>query len=120
MTRQRKASAALDEQFARLGVAPERTATTEELATEREKTDRGRAMAARRDGRPMPAERRSAQRWGARISLTATAEQKRALDMARAMDGIPDTARIRAMITLWQDDERLRARVDKFARSDRV
>ena len=27
--------------------------------------------------------------------------------MARAIDGIPDTARIRAMISLWQEDERV-------------
>lgn len=56
-------------------------------------------------------------RWAARASLTLTAEQKQALDIARALDGIPDTARIRAMISLWQDDERIRARVDKLARS---
>lgn len=87
-----QAGAALGEQFARLGA------------------DQGSA-----DPGPMPTERRP-QRWDARISLTATTGMKRALDMARAMDGIPDTARIRAMITLWQEDERIRARVDKLAR----
>jgi hypothetical protein len=41
---------------------------------------------------------------------------KRALELARVEDGIVATARIRAMIQLWQEDERLRARVNKRAR----
>ena len=89
-----RAAAEIGAQFARLGSKPEPAAAG-----------------------PMPAEQATAKRWDARASLTLTAEMKRALDMARAIDGIPDTARIRAMISLWQDDERLRARVNKLAKS---
>ncbi len=67
------------------------------------------------DPDPVPAAKVPA--WDARISLTATAEMKRALDLARVEDGIEATARIRAMITLWQEDPRLRARVDKLAKT---
>ena len=66
---------------------------------------------------PMPAEQDKPDRWPARISMTASPEMKRALDLARLNDGIEVTARIRAMITLWQEDRRLRARVDKLART---
>jgi glucose/arabinose dehydrogenase len=66
---------------------------------------------------PMPAEQDKPDRWPARISMTASPEMKRALDLARLDDGIEVTARIRAMITLWQEDRRLRARVDKLART---
>ena len=90
----RQAGAAPGEQFARLGAKPEPEAPG-----------------------PMPAEQAGAKRWNARANLTLTSEQKQALDMARAMDGIPDTARLRAMISLWPNDERIRARVDKLARS---
>jgi hypothetical protein len=55
--------------------------------------------------------------WDARLSLTLSQEMKRALALAKVDDGIEDTARIRAMITLWQDDERLRHRVDKLAKT---
>lgn len=65
----------------------------------------------------VPAEQERPDKWPARISLTASADMKRALDLARVDDGIEATARIRAMIALWQSDERLRARVDKLARS---
>jgi len=66
---------------------------------------------------PMPAEQDKPDRWPARISMTASTEMKRALDLARLDDGIEVTARIRAMITLWQEDRRLRARVDKLAKT---
>jgi hypothetical protein len=66
----------------------------------------------------MPAEQaRPAALYSARISHTTTPEQKRALDMARVDDGIEATARLRAMTQLWIEDERLRARVDKLART---
>jgi hypothetical protein len=94
-SRAAKQAAGLGEHFARLGARPEAEA----------------------DPAPMPVEQPKPQRWDARINMTCTAEMKRALDMARAVDGIPDTARIRAMIMLWQEDERHRARVDKLARS---
>ena len=56
-------------------------------------------------------------RWTARIQLTTTPEMKTALDLARVGDGIGVTERIRAMITLWQNDPELRDRVDELARS---
>lgn len=57
--------------------------------------------------------------WDARMSLTLSRDMKRALDIARAEDGIEGTARIRAMIALWEKDERLRRRIDRDARSYR-
>src|ERR1019366_10379286 len=71
-----------------------------------------------RKGAPMPAEQpKPPAAYSARISLTTTPEMKRDLDMARVEDGVEATARIRAMISLWQDAPRLRARVDKLARN---
>jgi hypothetical protein len=49
------------------------------------------------------------------MSLTLPEEMKQALEMARVTDRIEGTARIRAMIRLWQTDERLRRRVDRAA-----
>jgi hypothetical protein len=51
-----------------------------------------------------------------RISITLTIGQIQALRIARAQDGIQATARIRAMIGLWQDDPELRDRIDRLAR----
>ena len=48
--------------------------------------------------------------------MTASTDMKRDLELARLDDGIEVTARLRAMITLWQEDPKLRARVDKRAR----
>lgn len=66
--------------------------------------------------RPMPVEQDKPQAWPARISMTASTDMKRDLELARLDDGIEVTARLRAMITLWQEDPKLRARVDKLAR----
>lgn len=66
--------------------------------------------------REMPAEQDKPQAWPARISMTASPDMKRDLEVARLDDGIEVTARLRAMITLWQDDPKLRARVDKLAK----
>jgi hypothetical protein len=55
--------------------------------------------------------------WDARINLTLSREMKKALDLARAEDGLELTARIRAMITLWQEDERLARKVNDLAKS---
>ena len=66
--------------------------------------------------KPMPAEQDRPERWPARISMTASKEQKRDLEAARLDDGIEVTARLRAMITLWQEDPKLRTRVDKLAK----
>lgn len=53
--------------------------------------------------------------YSARIELTTTPEQNRALEEARIKDRISKTARIRALIALYQEDERLRRRVDRLA-----
>ncbi|HET6751582.1 MAG TPA: hypothetical protein VFL71_20240 [Actinomycetes bacterium] len=66
---------------------------------------------------PMPAEQSRPAAYSARLHLTTTREQARALAQARVDDGIEVTARVRAMIALWQQDERLRRRIDKLARS---
>jgi hypothetical protein len=66
---------------------------------------------------PMPAETQKTGIYSKRIPLMTTPDMHRALVQARTDDGIEATARIRAMITLWQNDERLRARVDKLAKS---
>jgi hypothetical protein len=76
-----------------------------------------RAAAAAPVPAAMPATQARPPAWDARLSLTLSQEMKRALDLARVADGIEGTARIRAMITLWQDDERLRNRIDKLAKT---
>jgi hypothetical protein len=55
-------------------------------------------------------------KWPARISMTASPGMKRDLELARLEDGIEVTARLRAMIVLWQEDPKLRARVGRLAR----
>jgi hypothetical protein len=65
---------------------------------------------------PMPAQQDQPVKWAARISMTASPEMKRDLELARLDDGIEVTARLRAMIALWQEDPKLRARVDKMAK----
>lgn len=54
-----------------------------------------------------------------RVSLLLTTEDARALKVARIDDGIDANKRLRAMISLWRDDQRHRARVDKRARQYR-
>lgn len=49
--------------------------------------------------------------------MTASQDMKRDLELASLDDGIEVTARLRAMITLWQEDPKVRARVDKLART---
>jgi hypothetical protein len=68
------------------------------------------------DTAPMPAELSRPGKWDARMSLTLASGAKRALEQARETDGIDSTARIRAMIELWQESSRFRAQVDKRAR----
>lgn len=58
-------------------------------------------------------------KFDARMSLTLSPDQKRALDLARVDDGVEGTARIRAMIALWEGDERVRRRIDLLAKSYR-
>ena len=64
---------------------------------------------------PPPAEQEKVTFYSARINLTTTEAQKKALKLAGVEDGIDTTARIRAMIALWEEDERLRKRIDKAA-----
>lgn len=64
----------------------------------------------------MPPEQPKTVTYSERINLTTTPEQNRALNLARVDDGIDKTARLRAMIALWQQDERIRRRIDKLAR----
>jgi hypothetical protein len=66
---------------------------------------------------PMPAEQGRPAAYSSRLHITVTPEQARALAQARVDDGIEVTARLRAMVALWQEDERLRKRIDKLARS---
>lgn len=68
--------------------------------------------------RPMPAEQAKPEKFPARISMKVTPDMKRDLELARIDDGVEVTVRLRAMITLWQEDPKLRARIDKQARAD--
>jgi hypothetical protein len=67
---------------------------------------------------PMPREQsRPSSFYGERLSITTTEDQIRALRAARLADGIQATARIRAMIAIWQEDPRIRERIDRVARN---
>lgn len=65
---------------------------------------------------PMPAEQGRPAAYSSRLHITVTPEQARALAQARVDDGIEVTARLRAMVALWQEDERLRKRIDRVAK----
>lgn len=65
---------------------------------------------------PMPATVPSGPTYPKRMTLPLTVEDHRALRVAHLDDGVEATARLRAMLALWQQDERLRARIDKLAR----
>lgn len=71
-----------------------------------------------RSRRPMPVEQAKPATYSQRINLTVTPDQNRALGQAGLDDGIDKTFRIRAMIALWQEDERLRKRIDKRAQQE--
>ncbi|MFE9484627.1 hypothetical protein ACFYNM_39365 [Streptomyces spororaveus] len=62
-----------------------------------------------------PAEQERTTFYSARINLTTTEAQKKMLKLAAVEDGIDTTARIRAMIAAYEEDERLRKRIDKLA-----
>lgn len=51
-----------------------------------------------------------------RVTLLLRTDDHRALAVARLDDGVDTNRRIRAMIRLWQEDPRLRARIDNLAR----
>ncbi|WP_432017693.1 hypothetical protein [Streptomyces hydrogenans] len=66
----------------------------------------------------MPAEQEAPRAlYSARITFTTTEQQRRALEEAKLDDRIDKTARLRAMVALWEQDERLRKRVDRLART---
>ena len=61
------------------------------------------------------AEQPRAKEWPVRIPLNVDDDMRRALESARVDDRIETTARIRAMIALWQQDDQFRARVNELA-----
>jgi hypothetical protein len=67
---------------------------------------------------PMPAEQSKPPLFEKRFTLPLTPEQWGALTDARRADGVEGTWRIRAMIALWQEDPKIRARVDKLAKAE--
>jgi hypothetical protein len=77
--------------------------------------DQDETPAARRSTGAMPAAQKPPKRWPVRVPLNVDEEMRRDLELARLDDRIDTTARIRAMIRLWQEDDRLRARVNKRA-----
>lgn len=97
-----------------------KTATAKPAGTAAKKTAAApqprKAAEPRSEPEAMPAEQDKPIMYSDRINLTVTPEQKRALALAKVDDGIDGTARIRAMITMWQDDEKLRAKIDREAR----
>jgi glucose/arabinose dehydrogenase len=114
----RERAAGLQNAFAALSAVPDAGAEEAAPAARAPRQPRARKEPpAAKSAAAMPAEQAKPPVWDARISLTLSREMKRALDLARAEDGLELTARIRAMITLWQDDDRLRARVDKLAKT---
>jgi hypothetical protein len=68
-------------------------------------------------GPPPPEEqpRPAKKKYPERIPLNVDDEMRRALEQARVNDRVETTARIRAMIHLWQEDETFRARVNELA-----
>lgn len=52
-----------------------------------------------------------------RVGLYLHPDDFRALALARLDDGVDANARLRAMIALWRHDDRVRARVDRLART---
>ena len=54
-----------------------------------------------------------------RVSLLLTPDDAKALKAARVEDGIDANKRLRAMISLWREDQRHRTRVDKRAKQYR-
>jgi hypothetical protein len=65
---------------------------------------------------PMPATTEKLSPFGVNTTLTLPRAMKRALDLARADDGIDNTRRVRAMIELWRDNTNVRRSIEKIAR----
>jgi hypothetical protein len=123
--RRRAKSNELAERIAHFGAVPAPTpgGSAEAEPTpkrERRRATTGRAVAKVTTAPPMLAEQPAPPaHYSARMQLTLTPDQARALKLAKVEDGIEGTARIRAMIALWIEDDRLRHRIDKRARSMR-
>lgn len=106
---------------ARLGALPHAKPATETPTPASPKPSPARparsTTATRGKGRagPPAEQERPAAFYSERLSITTTAAQIQALRAARLADGIQATARLRAMIALWQDDPKIRARIDKLA-----
>jgi hypothetical protein len=115
----RERAAGLQNAFAALSAVPDVESEAPAPPAARRPRARAASLSAPAETRPvaMPAEQEHPPAWDARMSLTLSKEMKRALDVARADDGVEGTARIRAMITLWQEDDRLRRRIDKLAKT---
>ena len=64
----------------------------------------------------MPATTEKLSPFGVNTTLTLPRAMKRALDLARADDGIDNTRRVRAMIELWRDNTNVRRSIEKIAR----
>lgn len=70
-------------------------------------------------GKPLPDENKPQppSKNGKRVAVPMPKDMRDALALARVDDDIEATVRIRAMVELWMHDERLRARVDKLAKT---
>ena len=66
-------------------------------------------------GPPPESQPRAAKAWPVRIPLNVDEGMRTALEQARTADRVETTARIRAMIRLWQTDQAFRAAVDALA-----
>jgi hypothetical protein len=101
---------------------PDETAETARPAraprAPRASTPRPRHPVTSGQAEPMPAQQDRTKTWPERIPLTVDRDMKRALEMARLDDGMEATTRIRAMIVLWQENDRFRSQVDRLARTD--
>lgn len=97
---------------ARLAAMPPASVTTPPAARPRKR----KPTADKRVTAEAPeAEAQPTAEYPARLSVTTTASQLRALRRARADDGIQVTARLRALIAAWMDDPELRRRIDRDA-----
>lgn len=67
----------------------------------------------------MPAEQARTGVYSVHVPLTMTPDMKSDLDSARVKDGVELTARVRALIQLWQDDPEIREKADQLAPSMR-
>lgn len=116
---------AADDLAARMGALPQtqpaaaarRPAAARKPPAAPQDAGKGRRPAKRPAAPAAPAEQAKPDPfYSERLSITTTIGQLSALRVARAADGIQATARLRAMIALWQDDPKVRARVDRAAK----